>query len=76
MSFHTIFVVIPKEGKVWVSPHLDASESLAYFRRVGMVGELYACLCSTGTAVSVRETGNLSTLKQFSHSMMKVGDVT
>lgn len=75
MSFHTIFVVL-HEGKAAVAPSTSADEALRYFRDYGFRGELYACYCSAETAVSVRETGSLKTLKQLSHSMMKVGDVT
>lgn len=78
MSFHTIYVVIPpgQTKDVHVSPHLDADDSLRYFRMMGHVGELYACRVSTAVAADVRRKSSLPLLKSMAQAMQKVGDVT
>jgi hypothetical protein len=77
MSFHTIFVVIPKaEGPIVVAPHLDASEALDYLRRWGVPGEVYACRVSESGAAAIREKCSLQLLKTYSLSMQHCADVT
>lgn len=78
MSFHTIYVVIPpgQAKDVRVSPHLDADDSLRYFRMIGHVGEVYACRVSTVAAAAVRREPSLPLLKSVAQAMQKVGDVT
>jgi hypothetical protein len=77
MSFHTVFVLVPKDGsRIMVAPQLDASEALSYFQRYGVPGEVYACKLSEAAAAEVRETQSLKMTKMYSHSMQKCADVT
>lgn len=86
MSMSTIYVAIHPDGTVYVSPHLNAEETVRWASTYGITGELYACLISDQAAFEVSEatrqkpsinaTPALSLLKRYSHSMMKCADLT